>query len=731
MPDDKKKKRSEDETQEILTLAKKRFKASVTAWTDNYTNGLKKLRFFHGDQYDTKTRQERENADRPCLTLNEQPKFALQVCGELRKNKVHIKCSPVDDNGSQQAANVRAGIIKNIEYVSNADSICDHANKTMVISGFGAARVLNRYSNDPKNPFREELYIEKIDNPFAVHYDASAKDQFFSDAEYCFIDTPMNREDFKDTYGEENFPPSNPVGADGSQDELWWDTEKVLIREYFFKEYTVKTMCQLSDGTVKEKDDAEKYINQLQTTLSASKADQDARRKTANDSGLEYLEQSVDDSAIPTISKEREVEEPHIIWMKITADKILEENTWPGHLIPVPFLTGEYLNIGGKKYYYGMFENAEDAQKMVNHAYTILWEIISLMPKTPIMASAEMIEGYDEDYLAANKENFAVLKYRHDENFPNQKPERMQPGQMPQAAFGMFQECKSDMKDMIGMYNADLGDKGPETSGIAIQQRQIPGDTAMYTYPDNAIAFRAHIGKILNAAMSHYYDTERVVRTRGLDGKDAFQPINTTAGNAMKFLQQNPQRYSGMDKKPLKMALKGPEGSATPFNNITEGVYDVVISTGPAYETQRQQTADSILKIAQMSGKINPADLWHIVNAMADTPGLEAWLKTIAKRVPPGMLEPKEGEPPQQPLPPSPQVQVLMGKVQLEQAKIQVEKMKLQVQALTLRNKLTESTDGINTAIISKLDELFNEHHPADLAPGMQPQEGQEMVNAG
>ena len=327
---DKKKKRSENETKEILTLAKKRFKASVTAWTDNYTNGLKKLNFFHGDQYDTTTRQERKNADRPCLTLNEQPKFALQVCGELRKNKVHIKCSPVDDNGNQQAANVRAGIIKNIEYVSNADSICDHANKTMVISGFGAARVLNRYSNDPKNPFREELYIEKIDNPFSVHYDASAKDQFFSDAEYCFIDTPMNREDFKDTYGEENFPPAQPVGADGSQNELWWDPEKVLIREYFFKEYTVKTMCQLSDGTVKEKDDAEKYIEGLRTTLEAAKAAQDARRKAANGAGLEYLEQPVTDSAIPEISKEREVEEPHIIWMKITADKILEENTCSG-----------------------------------------------------------------------------------------------------------------------------------------------------------------------------------------------------------------------------------------------------------------------------------------------------------------------------------------------------------------------------------------------------------------
>ena len=733
-----KKKRSDEETDKILKLAQKRFKKSVTAWAANYANGIHKLKFFKGlEHWSEEDKQDRKDAHRPCLVLNEQPKFALQVCGELLKNKVQIKCSPTDDKGSHASANVRAGMIKNIEYCSNAESIYDHANKMAVISGFGAARVLSRYSDDPKDPFKQELYIERIENPFSIHLDPACKDKFFSDGEYCFVDSPMDKDEFIEAFGEDNLPPAKLGGSDGVQDELWWEPEKVWVREYFFKEYTTKTMCQLSDDTIKEKEDADKYIAGLRSAYEAAKADQLARQRQALQPGIlnriksafgslsAPAEQSLDDSSIPTIVKEREVEEPHVRWMKITATKILEENTWPGPLIPVAMLTGEFLNIAGKKYYYGMFENAEDAQKMVDHAYTTLWEIIALQPKTPILASAKMIEGYEKDYLAANKENFPVLKYHPDKDFTGLRPERLQVGQMPDAAFGMFQSCKNDMKDMVGMFNVDLGEKGPETSGVAIIAKQVPGDTAMYTYSDNAAGFVAHIGKILNAALANKYDTARDVRTRGVDGKDAFVPINTTVGKAMEAIKKDPQKYSGMDKNSLKMALRSPKGSAAPFNNITEGNYDVVVSTGPAYQTQRQEAAENILKIAGMAGKLNPADLWHLVNQL-DGPGMDAWKRSIAKRVPPGMLEPQEGEPPAQPLPPSPQIQLMMAKIQLEMSKTQVAKVQLQEKILKVRNEIAKNTDEQSTKFLNMLDELFNEHHPADMPPGMAPAGGQE-----
>jgi len=220
-----------------------------------------------------------------------------------------------------------------------------------------------------------------------------------------------------------------------------------------------------------------------------------------------------------------------------------------------------------------MFKHAIGTQKMLNHAYTTAWEIISLMPKTPIQASARMVEGYDQDYLTANTKNFPLLKFRADPDFPGLTPKRMEIGQTPVAIFSMLQETKNDIKDMIGQYSADLGDQGRELSGKAILERKRPGSIAMFTYPDNLSGWVGYIGEIINDVLPAYYDTEREIRLRGDNGKDSFAPINTTAGKARKAIDENPQRYSGMKKTALNAAMQ--KGPATPFNEITDGKYDV------------------------------------------------------------------------------------------------------------------------------------------------------------
>ena len=711
---------ADEEKTKILDLAKKRFKKSVAAFNDNYKKAIEILKFKHGiDQWTTAQQNKRKAAKRPALVINELPKFSNIVCGEMRRNKVQIKVAPADGKGSQANAMVRAGMIKNIEYMSNAEVIYDHAGKMLVDCGFAAARVLSRYANDPDDPFLEELYIQPLDNPFCAHPDPGASDsRFYSDGEYFFIDSFMPKDDFVEAYGEDLLPTEKGAEGEGTGDEHWYDDEKVVVREYFYKEYTVVRMAQLSDGQTMTKDEANKHISDITATLAQAKADQDRKRAEAIAAGQEFDEQPIDESEAPTIIKERVVEESHIKWLKITSTEILESNEWPGSYIPVAFATGEYTNIGGKKYYNGLFKDSEDPQRLTNNAYTSLWEVVASMPKAPWKASAKMIEGYENDYLASNAENFPVLKYRSDDKFPGKSPEQNPLGQMPVALFSILQECKQNIKDSVGMYNADVGDKGPEVSGKAILARQAPGDTSTYIYHDNRAGFVAQIGKILNEAIPYYYDSERDVRLRGFNGKDSTVPINTTAGKAAASMKQNPQRYAGIDKKNLKKAMDG--GPATPFNNITEGKYDVVITTGPAYQTQRQEAAENIIKIAQLAGKTNPADLWHLVSTL-DFPGAEEWADTIRKRVPPGMLPEKEDEQPPPPPPPSPEAQIAMAKVQRETERTKVEKIKLQVEIVKLQNELAQNKDGVNQAIIDKLEELMTEHHPADQPPAPGP----------
>jgi Phage P22-like portal protein len=718
--EDKKTTFSKDEQEKILALAKKRYQKSLDADNHNRVEALEMLKFKHGiDQWTKEEQDKRKAAGRPCLKINELPKFSQQVCGEMRKNKVQIKVNPADQDASQENANLRAGIIKNIEYSSNSDSIYDHAGKMIVDCGYGGWRVLSRYTEN--DPFVMELFMERVDNPFCIHPDPDSKDQFYADGQYLFIDSYMPRDEFIKAFSEEDLPGGlSGDAAVGTEEEHWYDNENVVIREYFYKEYTKKTMCLLSDGQKLEKKEAEKLISGFQTTFEQAKAAQEQRSAAALAAGQKFDEVLADNSGIPEIVKTREIEVPLVKWLKITADKILEENTWPGTLIPVVLVTGEYTNIGGKKYYNGMFKHAKDPQRMLNNTYTSLWETIALMPKAPWQASAKMIEGYEDDYLAANAENFPVLKFKKDSDFPGEKPQRSFPNAAPQALFAQLSECKNDIKDAIGMYNVDLGDRGREMSGRAILAHQATGDTSTFTYPDNLSGGIAYGGKILNDALGYFYDTERDIRMRSVDGKDSFAPINTTVGKAIKSIDKNPQKYVGMDKKRLSKALKkdGPAGS---FNDITKGKYDIVISTGPAYATQRMEAAENMIKIAQFSGNMNPVDK-HFIITNLDFPGAQEWSEAVRKQIPEGLLPPKEDEEPTPPKQSTPEQMEAQLKLQLDMEKIKVEKMKLQLETLKVQNELAQTQDAMRSVALDTLGEAMAPAHPAD---GPMPEQGE------
>lgn len=713
----------EEEEKKIIELARKRFDLSVEAFSKVYSKAIEVLRFKYGEQWTEQQKQKRKDASRPALTINEMSKFSNLVCGEMRRNKVQIKLTPMDSKATRSNAEVKAGLIKNIEYKSNAEITYDHAGKMLVDCGFAGGRVLNRYSDDPEEPFLQELYIMPIDNPFSIHPDPGASDsRFYSDGEYFFIDSPMSKEDFIDAYGEEHLPDAKQDQPEGTESERWYDTSAVIVREYYYKEYTIKNMVQLSDGQIKERSEAEAFIAQATKTISEAKADQEAKMKWSLEMNIPFEESPIDENDVPEIVKERDVEVPHIKWIKMTSRKILESNEWKGTLIPVAFATGEYSNIAGERFYDGLFKDAIDPQKLINNAYSSLWETVALMPKAPWQASAKMIDGFKEDYLSANAENFPVLLYNSDPDFPGQRPTQTLIGQMPSAMYQILMETKQNLKDAVGMYNADVGDQGPEVSGKAILARQAPGDTSTYVYHDNRSGFVAQIGKILNDAIPHYYDTERVVRLRGFNEKDSTVPINTTVGRTISAMNSNPEKFSGLDKKALAKA--GQSGIAAPFNNITEGKYDVVVMTGPAYQTQRQEAAENIMNIAKIAGGLHPADLYHLVKTL-DFPGVEEWQETIKKRVPPGMLPQEEDEEPPMPAPPSAEDKLNMAKLEYEMQKAKNAQIEMYTKILELQNELAQSKGEINKAVIAKLDELMTPVHPADMNPDMQLPEGE------
>jgi len=701
---DKKEKISSGDKDHILEVAKERLKRAIDADNHNRVEALDDLRFIQGDQWDEKEKQRRKDRDRPCLQINVLPKYVKQICGEMRKNKVQIKVHPVDSQADVELAKIREGIIYGIEYLSNAESIYISAGEMLAKCGYGAWRVLTRYSETEEDPFMQEIFYERIENPLSVYMDVNAKDKLFADAKWAFILSKMTKDEFEKEFGKDKLPgnglDTSPIGT---LDEHWYDKDTVTIAEYFDTEYEKKTMCKLSDNRAMELEEAEHYIESIESTFAEVK-DQDGK----NQSGV----------MPPEIIKRREVKIPKIVWRKITASEILDEREWSGSIVPIVLLTGEETNIGGKKHIKGLIRDAKDPQRMLNYWHSSACETVALAPKAPWLATAKMIEGYEEDYANAHIDNLPYLLYNHDPEFPQEKPTRTGVGQAPMAIFAEIGRAEKSVKDTIGMYNVDVGDTSDENlrdvSGKAVAARQAPGDTATFVYLDILAQGIAHGGKIANDIVPNIMTEPRNAHLKNMDGTETFAPINTTVGEAMSSISSNPQKFAGMNLNKLK-ETQMKEGVNAPFNEITRGKYNIAITTGPTFATQRAEAVENIVRIATAT-QMNPVDKYFIIKN-SDFPGSDEYANVIKRMIPPGILPPEEGGVPV-PQGPNTAEQMEEKKLKLEEMKARTEQLKLQLQTLKLMEQIKGGEANIRKEIIDIQRELESPTHPADQIGG-------------
>lgn len=703
---DKDVKMGREEKEKVLNIAKERLKLAIEADSHNRSAALDDLKFIEGDQWDGDERQRRSDRGRPCLQVNMLPKFVKQVCGEMRKNKIQIKVHPVDSEADVELAKIREGMIYAVEYQSNAESIYDHAGDMLVKCGYGAWRILTRYSENVEDPFEQEIYMERVENPFSVYLDVSAKDRNYADAKWGFVISKMTREMFKKEFGEDKLPGGSiETGPIGTIDEYWWDKDNITVAEYFDTEYETKTMCKLSDNNVMELEEAERYIESAKISFEEI--------KNTNP------EEAVGDEIIPEIVRKREVQIPKIKWRKITASEILEEQDWAGSYIPLILITGEETNIGGKKHIKGLIRDAKDPQRMLNYWSTSACETVALAPKAPWLATAKMIEGYEEDYANAHIDNLPFLLYNREPEFPQAKPERTNVGQPPVAIFTEIGRAEQNIKDTIGLYNADIGDTSNEhlrdVSGRAIMARQVPGDNATFVFLDNMAQGVAYSGKIINDLLPKLKTSEANAKLRNLDGTETFAPINTTIGKALKTVAGNPEKFAGMNQDKLKTAGMS-KGWGASFNDITKGKYDIVIKSGPTFATQRVETVDNLIRVAT-AANMNLVDKYFIVK-YSDWPGADEYANVLKRMIPPGILPPEEGGAPM-PQGPSTDEQLEAKKLQLEEMKARTEQLKLQLQTLKLQQEIQGGRANIRKEILEIQRELEAPVHPADQGGSM------------
>ena len=579
---------------DILATAKARYQLAQDAESEIRREALIDLEFAAGKQWDTddeRARRAMTTGRRPCLTFNKLTGPLNMIANEARMNPPSIEVLPVDSSSDPETAKVLEGMIRHIQYVSKAPQVYETMLEQSTKGGFGHSKVTTRYCGN--KTFDQELRIERIINPFAVFVDPFAKEADKSDAMWAMELEWVPREDYKAEFGETELVQASFFDGGSCPAPGWITDQAVLVARYWYVEVEVKTLVaiQWPDGKI-----TNEYADELPDELPA---------------GLQYAT-GADGKRI-----ERDDEIRHIKMCRINGVEILDKTDWQGQWIPIVTALGEEMWIEDKRYVFSLIRFARDPQRLYNFYRSSEAETVMLGTKAPWVG----VKGAFKDprWQTANTVPWAFLEYEPLDiaGNPVPMPQRNLAEPPIQALSIGAAQASDDIKATTNIYDASLGARSNETSGIAIRQRQSQGGLSNFHFIDNLNRAILQCGAILCDLIPKIYDTPREVRILGEDLKEEIVRVN--------------QRWTDD---------RGQEHCY----DLLNGKYDVRLKIGPNYETDREKTEAMVTELAraypplmQMAG--------DLVLKNMNFRGAEQIAERLRKSLPPGLADDGKAKP--------------------------------------------------------------------------------------
>lgn len=558
------------------------FRRSEDYSTGYRQEGLEDLRFSYGAQWPVEMQNQRQIETRPWFTINETDAYIRQIVNEMRQQRPRIKAHGVNNSADAKIAEIITGITRHIEELSDAANAYDTAGEFAVRMGWGYWRLRADYCTD--DSFDQDVRIEPIWNPFSVSFDPYSHAPDGSDQKYCLISDMLSKDEFKRLYPNAD-EDSFTLRSVGDTTGEWLTKESIRIAEFFKLDQERRKLIQLSD-TSTWWDDELPDPEMLEKANISVKGDRISWRKK-------------------------------VLWYKVTAVQTLETRTLPGRYIPVVPVYGANLVVDGKVHRFGVVRMAKDPQRMLNYWQTAITELIALAPKAKWLAAEEAVENTLDEFQKANTSALPLMRYRHrsDDGAEIPAPQRLSPEPPPQGAMAAAQLAHDNLQRVLGMFDPAMRNEG-NVSGKALNAEQQQSDMSNFHFYDNLTRSIKHTGRIILSWIPAYYGKRRVLRIIGDDGKPDLVTINDTT------------------------AIGKIE------NDLTVGQYDVVMETGPGYNSKRQETMENMAPLLQ--GPNNP--LMQVAGDLffrnMDWPGAEMIADRLAAANPLAQIDDKSDIPP-------------------------------------------------------------------------------------
>lgn len=460
---------AEDEDKSsILEEAKTAHKSDKEYWAKIYRAGIDDAKFLSDDPYAQWMEGDyvdRVSTGRPAITIDQLSQFIHQVANDIRMNTPTINVIPSGFDSDPDVAEAYKGIIRNIEYVSSADNAYDTGVFNAIKQSLGFLRIDHRFID---NTFDQELFIDRVINPFSCWLDKESVAIDGSDAKHATIIEKISVKEFKRLY------PGKEVSCfEDDSSKSHKDDDFISIAEHFCVEETERTIGIDAQGNVSDASKNGKFV------------------------------------------KTRKVYDRKIMRYKLSGSDVLDESVFPGKYIPIVPVYGEENWIDGERNLFSLIRKSKDAQRMFNYWKSLETEILMKAPIAPIMAAEGQVEDFKDDWL--NPSKAMVLRYKTNDIEGNAvgAPQRLEPPTVPTGIVNASRGVVDDIKATMGIYGSSLGQRSNETSAVAINARKEEGDVATFHFADNLTKSITQVGRILVFAIPEIYDTARILRIIG------------------------------------------------------------------------------------------------------------------------------------------------------------------------------------------------------------------------
>jgi Phage P22-like portal protein len=526
---------------ELIDECKQRMNYQIQAWGTNRTDYESDKRFVSGGphQWDPQDLSGRRENNRPCLTVNLTDAICRRVVNACRENRPRIVVHPVSNGADVQTADVLDGLIRHIEYRSSAAYAYDSAVENAVHGGFGFISLDGDYASDTS--FDQELSIGAYSNPLICYMDPNSRLPDGSDMDYFIESSFMKRTEYRIKYGALD---SDGWKWAGPGDDMpdWSNKEEIRIAKYWRVERKKGTLYR--------------YVVPGPTPRL--------------DSGFEV-------PAGAKVVQERPSYKRIIRCYLMTGFKVMKSTTWPGKWIPRVPVYGRRLDLNGRITTKGMVRDLQDPARLYNYSQTAKTESYAMQAKVVWFGPEGFTEGHENAFRDMNRKPIVVAEYKPTVGPDGQRdppPMKVEPPSANQGFAEWGDSTKSDFLAVAGMpHDPDVDKKGEVVSGIALRKRQGIADVSNYDFYDNLTRSLNHLGRIIVDVVPYFYDTPRIIRIIGEDGQAEQTAIN------QKIID------------PMTQAV------LRVHNDLTVGEYEVVIDTGPSYQTKREESSEKQLEL--------------------------------------------------------------------------------------------------------------------------------------